>query len=221
MLKQVETDKAQIAHKTMNAPYSQAIGHSRRVRRMRIALPAIAIVLTVGFAAVSVVRAYLPENIKIEGINIQDGKVVMAKPVISGRNSNGAPYSMNAFRALQDIKNPNLITLDTIAATMPVNENTLADITAVSGTYDRATDKMQLNKPFKIHLSSGVDAMFQSGDLDVKAGKLKTDQEVTINTKTSSLVAQSMDMSDKGQNITFSGKIRLNIDPSTLKTAGN
>ncbi len=221
MLNQVETGSRKTGKHTMNAPYTQAIGHSRRVRRMRIVLPLLALVLTAGFVAVSVVRAYLPENIKIDGINIEDGKVVMAKPTISGRNSNGIPYSLNALRALQDIKNPNLITLDTIAAKMPVNESTLADIAAVSGTYDRATDKMTLTKPFRIHLSSGVDAMFQSGDLDVKAGKLKTDDVVTIHTKASSLVAQSMDMSDKGQNITFNGNVRLNIDPSTLKTAGN
>ncbi|HBF31028.1 MAG TPA: LPS export ABC transporter periplasmic protein LptC [Rhizobium sp.] len=221
MLKRMDADKDRGGKKTMNAPYTQAIGHSRRVRRMRIALPALAILLTAGFAGVSVVRAYLPENLKIEGISLEDGKVVMSKPIIKGLNSNGAPYSMNALRALQDIKNPNLITLDTIAATLPVNESTLADISAVSGTYDRATDKMALTKPFKIHLSSGVDAMFKSGDLDVKAGKLKTDEMVTITMKASSLVAQSMDMTDKGQNITFSGKIRLSIDPSTLKTAGN
>lgn len=205
----------------MDAPYTQAIGHSRRVRRLRIALPALAVLLSAGFAVVSIVKTYLPENIKIEGINIEDGKVVMAKPAISGRNSNGAPYSMNASRALQDIKNPNLITLETITATMPVNESASADITAESGTYDRASDKVVLTKPFRIHMSSGVDAMFQSGDLDVKAGKLKTDQVVTIIMKASSLVAQSMDMTDKGQNITFTGRIRLSIDPATLKNPGN
>jgi lipopolysaccharide export system protein LptC len=205
----------------MTAPYTQAMGHSKRVRRLRIALPVLALLLSAGFALVSIVKTYLPENIKIEGINIEDGKVVMAKPAIAGRNSNGAPYAMKALRALQDIKNPNLITLDTITATVPVNESASADITAESGTYDRATDTMVLTKPFKIHLSSGIDAMFQSGDLDVKAGKLKTDQPVTIIMKASSLVAQSMDMSDKGQNITFTGKIRLSIDPATLKNPGN
>ncbi|MBB4953035.1 lipopolysaccharide export system protein LptC [Agrobacterium vitis] len=205
----------------MDAPYSQAIGHSRRVRRLRIALPALALVLSAGFAMVSIVRTYLPENIKIEGINIEDGKVVMAKPAIAGLNSNGAPYSMNASRALQDIKNPNMITLESITAQMPVSDNASADITAASGTYNRASDTMTLTKPFRIHLSNGVDAMFQSGDLDVKAGKLKTDEMVTIIMKASSLVAQSMDMTDKGRNITFKGKIRLSIDPATLKNPGN
>lgn len=221
MLKRVDAGSRKVRKQKMDAPYNQAIGHSKRVRRLRIVLPALAVILSAGFVVVSIVRTYLPENIKIEGVNIEDGKVVMAKPAIAGLNSNGSPYSMKALRALQDIKNPNLITLEDITATVPVNESASADITAESGTYNRATDKMTLTKPFRIHMSSGVDAMFQSGDLDVKAGKLKTDEVVTIIMKASSLIAQSMDMTDKGQNITFNGRVRLSVDPATLKKPGN
>lgn len=221
MLKNVDSGSREVRKQKMDAPYNQAIGHSKRVRRLRIILPALAVLLSAGFAVVSIVKTYLPENIKIEGVNIEDGKMIMAKPAIAGLNSNGAPYSMKALRALQDIKNPNLITLEDITATVPVNASESADITAESGTYDRATDKMVLTKPFRIRLSSGVDAMFQSGDLDVKAGKLKTDQVVTIIMKSSSLIAQSMDMTDKGQNIIFTGRVRLSIDPATLKKPGN
>ncbi|MUO79884.1 LPS export ABC transporter periplasmic protein LptC [Agrobacterium vitis] len=221
MLKRLDKGALEPRPPAPDTSYRKAVGHSHRVRRLRIALPALAVVLSLGFVAVSVVRAYLPDNIKIEGAKIEDGKVVMAKPAISGRNSNGAPYSMNAVRALQDIKNPNLITLETITATMPVNDDTSADIKAQRGTYDRSSDKMVLDRPFTIHLSSGVDAEFQSADLDVKAGKLKTNQPVSIKTKDSSIVAQSMDMTDKGQTITLTGAVRLNIAPTALQKPGN
>ncbi|WP_420839881.1 LPS export ABC transporter periplasmic protein LptC [Allorhizobium sonneratiae] len=201
--------------------YRKAVGHSRRVRRLKIILPVTALVLSAAFVGVSIVRAYLPENIKIESARIEDGKVVMAKPALSGRNANGTVYSMVANEALQDIKNPNLITLEAIKANVPVNEKDMAHITAISGTYDRATDTMQLDKPFQVHISSGVDASFQSGQLDVKAGKLKTDKPVVIKTENSTILAQSMVMSDKGQNILLKGQVRLDIDPSAFKNQGN
>ncbi|MDQ0455324.1 LPS export ABC transporter periplasmic protein LptC [Rhizobium paknamense] len=221
MLKRLDAGSDEPFAPPSNDRYRRAVGHSARVRRLKILLPAAAMLLSFGFIAVSVVRTYLPESIKIEGADIEDGKVVMSKPAIAGRNSDGASYSMKALRALQDIKNPNLITLETIVAQMPVNDQDMADIKAQSGTYDRASDKMVLDKPFEIKLSSGVTADFQSADLDVKAGKLKTTQPVSIRTKDASVVAQSMDMTDKGQVITLTGAVRMNIAGSALQNTGN
>jgi lipopolysaccharide export system protein LptC len=89
--------------------YRQAIKHSRRVRRLRFLLPIGALIVTLAFVAVSLVRSLMPDELQIESAKIEDGKVVMEKPAIAGRNSDGVRYSMRAERALQDIKNPNMI----------------------------------------------------------------------------------------------------------------
>ncbi|MCL6705740.1 LPS export ABC transporter periplasmic protein LptC [Pseudomonas sp. R2.Fl] len=203
--------------KPVNDAYAAAQRHSRRVERLKVMLPVGALVVSLAFIAVSVVRAYLPENVELESARIENGKVVMEKPAISGRNRDGISYSMRAERALQDIKDPDIITLETIAAAVPLNDKVIARVEAVSGVFDRSSDKLDMTAPFTIRLSSGVEANFQSAHLDVKGGKMETPDPVSITAKEAAIVADSMKIADNGRTITFSGSVRVNIEPTAIR----
>ena len=198
--------------------YRRAVNHSRRVRRLRFLLPVAALGITLAFVAVSFVRGLMPEELQIESAKIEDGKVVMEKPAIAGRNSDGVRYSMRAERALQDKKNPNMITLETIAAAVPVNDKVVANVVATSGIFDRGANILDLDKPFTLNLSSGIDAQFGAAHLDISGGTMKTDDPVAIQTKGASIVANSLEMKDKGRTMIFSGSVKLNIEPSALRS---
>ena len=122
--------------------YQAAVAHSTRVRKLRIWLPIGAVVISAIFISVSVIRAYLPEQLSVESARIEDGKIVMERPAIAGRNDDGISYSMTAVRALQDIANPNMITLEDVKAAVPLNVNTIARVAATEGIFDRGTDRM-------------------------------------------------------------------------------
>lgn len=198
--------------------YRKAIRHSRRVRRLRVLLPIAALLVTLAFVAVSLVSSLMPDELQIESAKIEDGKVVMEKPAIAGRNSDGVRYSMRAERALQDIKNPNLITLETIAAAVPVSNKVIARVVATSGLFDRGTNTLNLDKPFTLNLSSGIDAQFGSANLDIAGGSMKTNDPVAIQSKGASIVANSLEMKDKGRTMIFTGSVRLNIEPAALRS---
>lgn len=197
--------------------YAAALSHSVWVRRLKILLPVSALIVSLAFIGVSAVRTWLPDNLKIESARVENGKVVMEKPAIAGRNSDGINYSMRAERALQDIKNTNVIALETIAAAVPVNDKIIARVEAQSGIYDRATDKLDLDKPFVVRLSTGLEAHFQSAHLDVQGGSLQSDTPVKIASGDMSIVAQSLKMTDKGRVIVFAGAVRLNAAPSSIR----
>ena len=198
--------------------YRKAMSHSRRVKRLRVLLPVGALAVTLVFVAVSLVRSLMPEELQIESAKIEDGKVVMEKPAIAGRNSEGVRYSLRAERALQDIKTPNMITLETIAAAVPVNDTVLARVVATSGIFDRAANLLNLDKPFTLNLSSGIDAQFGSANLDIAGGTMTTDDPVAIQTKGASIVANSLEMKDKGRTMIFTGAVKLNIEPSAIRS---
>lgn len=198
--------------------YRRAMSHSRRVRRLRILLPVVALGITLAFVAVSLVRGLMPDELQIESAKVEDGKVVMEKPAIAGRNSEGVRYSLRAERALQDIKNPNMITLESIAAAVPVNDKVLARVVATSGIFDRGANLLNLDKPFTLNLSSGIDAQFGSANLDIGGGTMKTEDPVAIQTKGASIVANSLEMKDKGRTMIFTGAVKLNIEPSALRS---
>ncbi len=197
--------------------YDEARFHSQRVRRLKIILPVMALVISLVFIAVSFIRTALPENVTLESMNIEDGKLVMEGPAISGTNADGIRYSMNAEKALQDIGNPNLIALKAIRAEMPVSASLMARIVGQSGLYDRGTDKLVMDAPFTIKMSNGMEARFQNADMDVKAGEMTTEKPVSITAKQTSIVAQKLKMTDKGQIIIFEGKVRINMEAGVLQ----
>lgn len=201
--------------------YQAAVAHSARVRRLRIWLPIGAVVISAIFISVSVIRAYLPENLSVESARIEDGKIVMERPAIAGRNDDGISYSMTAVRALQDIANPNMITLEDVKAAVPLNVNTIARVVATEGIFDRGTDRMELTAPFDVNLSNGTTAKFQSAQLDVVAGTLNTDDPVSIDTEQASIVAQSLKITDKGRTITFAGQVRVKIEAAAIRNRGS
>lgn len=197
--------------------YERATGHSFRVRRLKILLPLIAILIGAAFVAVSFIRTYLPEELEIENATIENGKIVMSNPAISGRNDQGISYSMKANRALQDVASPDMITLEQIIAKMPVKDDVTALVTAQSGIYNRARNQLQLDKPFTLDLSNGLKATFQSAYLDVPAGEMSSKTPVKITTGDASIVAQSLRMTDKGRNIVFEGAVRVNVSPAAIR----
>ena len=197
--------------------YRLAARHSSRVRALKIALPVAAIVIGLIFAVVSIARTYLPTELQMESASIEDGKLVMLNPAISGRNDDGISYSMKAERALQDIKQPDVITLENIRAKMPVNETTTAEVDAATGVYDRGGNLLDMTAPFTIRLSSGMEAAFRSAHLDINGGSMNTDEPVSIRSREASIVAQSLRMTDKGKVVIFEGKVVVDVDPAAIR----
>ncbi|MBP1841884.1 lipopolysaccharide export system protein LptC [Rhizobium petrolearium] len=200
--------------------YQAALAHSALVRKLKILLPVAAGLISIVFIGVSIIRAYLPEDLSIESARIENGKIVMERPAISGRNNEGISYSMIANRALQDIQNPNMITLEDVKAAVPINDDVIARVTATGADFDRGTDMLDLTAPFDVNLSNGITARFKSAHLDVNAGFLDTRDPVDISMKEGSIVADSLKITDKGRIITFIGQVRVHLDPATIRNQG-
>lgn len=203
------------------AAYAHALKHSRRVKRLKVLLPVGAVVVTLAFVAVSVVRSFLPDNLEIGGATIEDGQIVMEKPAISGRNADGIAYSMTAARALQSITSPNIMRLQDITAQVPVNDQLLARVRAKGGIYDRTADTLDMTEPFSLNLSNGLVANFSSAKLDVKKGTLISDKMVSIAAPRATVVAQSINIEDKGQTIVFTGGVQVDMRADVIHEKGN
>lgn len=204
-----------------NKAYSAALSHSRRVRRLRVLLPVAAAIVSAIFIGVTFIRSYLPENLTVQSARIEDGKIVMESPAVAGRNERGISYSMTAVRALQDIANPDMITLENVKAAMPMSGDVIARVAAKSGIFDRAKDQLTMTAPFQVNLSNGVTADFQSAHLDVPKSVMETTDPVKITTNTASVVAQSMKILDNGKTIRFAGQVQVNLKGSALQNQDN
>ena len=72
--------------------YRKALAHSARVRRLKVLLPVAALAISMSFIAVSAVRTFLPEELKVESARIENGKVV-AQPVTLGLRNDDEGYA--------------------------------------------------------------------------------------------------------------------------------
>lgn len=196
--------------------YRNALRHTRRVRILKIALPAASALFVAAFIAASWIGTIVPDGVSIESAAIEDGKVVMRNPVMTGQNAALQPYSMKAAKAVQDLKTPDLIELQEILADIPVSETMTAKIAASRGVYDRGAQTMVLDQPFTVETSEGMTVDLMSARIDMGGGTVTTDEPVSIRNAQSSVVAKSMQILDKGHSIVFENQVRMVIDPSAL-----
>ena len=199
--------------------FSHAEKHSRRVQRLKVVLPLIAVVLAVGFAGYSYLSTPAPVAIETEGSAFAEGKLVMNSPKLEGFTKDGRPYSVKATRAMQDYDKQDIINLDGIDAKMPVEKENWARVEAVSGVYDRTANTLDVPTDILVTTTDGMVAKLKSAFLDIANGSLKSTTPVDIQSHGSKVTAGSMTVLENGKRVIFETRVRVYIDPVQMKAA--
>lgn len=199
--------------------FGRAERHSRRVRRLKVVLPLLAVILAVGFAGYSFISTPAPVAIETEGSAFAEGKLVMNSPKLEGFTKDGRPYSVNATRATQDYDKQDIINLDGIEAKMPVENDNWAKVEAVSGVYDRIANTLDVPTDILVTTTDGMVATLKSAFLDIANGSLKSTTPVDIQSHGSRITAGSMTVLKNGKRVIFETRVRVYIDPIQMKAA--
>jgi lipopolysaccharide export system protein LptC len=198
--------------------FTQARRHSGRVRMLKIALPAAALLMVAGFAAKSMLSAVMDAPVDLSALAIEDGRLVMTDPKLDGLTGReGRPYSMTAARAVQDIGMSGRIDLEGIDARLPVNEDGWMNVTAPTGVFDREANRLDIDSELTITGDDGMKAVFQSAVVDIATGSLETSDPVDISLDGAHITADSMSVRDKGAVLVFENRVRMQIDGGRLK----
>ncbi|RVB80064.1 MULTISPECIES: LPS export ABC transporter periplasmic protein LptC [unclassified Mesorhizobium] len=193
--------------------------HSRRVRILKLAVPLVAAVIAVAFPVYSYLAAPVSIQVQADGSAFADGKLVMANPKLNGFTKQKLPYSMTAFRAIQDVSKQGIIDLEGIDAKLPISADNVAAVNASRGTYNRDGNTMSLTSDVTITTTDGLEAKFKSVFLDMGKGTMKTSDPVDVSRGGSRITADSMSIQDNGKIVVFENRVRVNIDPASLKAA--
>jgi lipopolysaccharide export system protein LptC len=197
--------------------YELALRHSRRVAWLKFLLPAASLGVIAAFIAVSWLARVVPDNMSIDRTSIENGTIVMDNPVLTGQTDNGRTFTVRARQASQSVGAPDVITLSDIGAALPVTDEETAEVIAESGIYDRGSDTLTLDAPFRVESSNGLTVEMRSARFDLGARSMASKEPVTIRNGETSLVADSVRMQDNGDTIIFSGGVVMTIDPSTIR----
>lgn len=193
--------------------FARAERHSRRVRSLKYWLPGLAIAGVIGFVAWSYIAIPNLDGVNVQGAAISDGKLVMANPKLDGFTRDNLPYTMTALRAVQDLKQTNVIQLEDIDAKVPVGPENSATIVAKSGTYDNGKNTLVIDSAIKLTTTDGMTANLQSASMDINSGTMTTSDPVEIVMNGSKITAESLNISDNGKVLVFEHRVRVDIQP--------
>lgn len=193
--------------------------HSRRVRFLRIAIPIGVAVCLVGVLLttwLNPLRFVYRIPTDIGNLVISGTKITMEQPRIAGFTRDSRAYEVNARAAAQDITNPNLVELREIQAKLAMPDKTVMLMTAQDGLYNAKIETLTLGKRILLTSSSGYEGILTEAIIDIRKGKIVSNQPVEIKTLQGKLNANRMEVTNAGDVVRFENGVSMVLDPSKV-----
>lgn len=196
--------------------FARARRHTRTVRLLKVGLPIVAgLMVLAGLGAAFVARS-LPGDLSFAATSIENGRLVMQDPRLSGSDSSDRPYSMVARRAIQAATGTG-VDLEAIRADVAVDGQTNAVITAGNGFYDHSTQRLRLYDEISVRTTSDVEIRLSEADIDLVGRQMVGQGTVTITTPNQRLESGSVSIADGGSRLTFGDRVKLTLLPNSTE----
>lgn len=198
--------------------FRRASRHSRTVRWLKVGLPAIATVIVAAALVVTWAARRVPGDLAFASTSIQDGRLVMSDPRMSGVDGRDRPYSMLADRAIQTLGGSG-VDLEGVRANLTVDDTTKAQLNAAKGRYDTRSEVLRLYDDINVETTSGIRIKLASADVSLQNGTLTGSGPVEIATPNQRLEAGNVVISDRGKHISFRDRVKLTLLPTASNGA--
>jgi lipopolysaccharide export system protein LptC len=194
--------------------FARARKHSRRVRILRIAIPAI-LVLTLGITVFVSWFDPLKILVRLPGeagrLIISGTKITMEAPKLTGYTKDQRWYELSARAAAQDITKPNAFELYDVRAKVEAEDKSQMLLSAKLGWFDRKTGILTLKDDIVLKSSRGEEIRLSEASVDTGSGEIISNQPVEVQTAQAKLNAQRMEVINSGEVIRFIGNVVMNL----------
>ncbi|GJD49163.1 hypothetical protein OPKNFCMD_1893 [Methylobacterium crusticola] len=192
--------------------HRQARRHSAHVRWLRRAIP-----LGAGAAGLAIVVgtwlnpfADLGVSVSLGSIGVSGSKVTMESPRLAGyRSKDNRPYEVTARAALQDVRKPFVIELQSMRGRLNTDQSGgLAHVEATAGIFDTQKEALDLSQHIRLWTDKGQEARLTSAHVDFKAGTMTSREAVTVTLPSGTIRADGLDVAESGKVISFVGNVK-------------
>jgi len=193
--------------------FAAARRHSRRVRLLRILLPAVGGTAVVAFFALT--QLSLPGDIDLTSarLSVTRNSIIMDKPRLTGFDKDGREYSVEADRAVQALTSPNEVRLESISAKVAGAGHGTATVEAESGDYDHGKSTLVLHGDIILNSDEGYTVRMRDADIDFKAGTLTSVNPVSVGYQQSEITGKRFSVGEGGKVLIFDGGVRTVLMP--------
>jgi lipopolysaccharide export system protein LptC len=200
----------------MDVRFAIAARHSRMVRVLRIAVPAVVIVAMTAIVAVSIFnpfRMLLPKlPLDIGNLVVSGTKITMESPHLSGYSVDQRPYEVWAKTATQDLTNPDHLALHKLRAKVLMEDQSIVTLDALNGLMDNKEQLLDLHKDIFLQTSTGYEARLTQAFVDMGKGTVTSDEHVDVKLPNGTLTADKLRITGGGEIVRFEGNVVMNLD---------
>ena len=194
------------------AAFGSARRHTLLVRFLRRAIPVGAVVAVLALIVVPFLNPLRGiASVSLGAVGIANGKVKMDTPRLSGYRKDNRPYEVTAEAALQEIRNPTQVELQTLTARLQMEREGWVTVNAKTGLFDTQKEKLRLVDDVRVKTEGGYDIRMRTADIDFKGGTVVSKEPVKVILGTTTVDADSLDVKDSGALIVFQGRVRAFI----------
>jgi lipopolysaccharide export system protein LptC len=204
----------------MEVRFAAAARHSRLVRLLRIAVPAIVVLSMAAIIGVSVFnpfRIIAQFPVQMDNLVVSGTKITMETPHLSGFSPDGRPYELWAKTATQDLTDPDHVDLATLRAKVLMEDKSTMTMDARTGVFNSKTQLLDLHENIFLQSSTGYEARMTEATIDIAQGTVSSDKQVDVKLLNGTLVGQRLRITEHGDVVRFDGGVSMNLimDPPT------
>ncbi|WP_026784972.1 LPS export ABC transporter periplasmic protein LptC [Pleomorphomonas koreensis] len=193
--------------------FEAAARESRRVHRLRLMLPALGALLCLVVVGATIVSR-ITISLGIGDLRITSEGLAMDAPHLSGSDGKGRTYAVSAESAIQDLSDTRVIRLKGIEASVTQADGSQARLTADGGVYNAAAQTLVLKDNIRLANSDGSGGALNRAEIDLATGSLSSDSPVAFSSRLGEINAEKMGVAKKSGTVTFSGGVRMTVDPT-------
>lgn len=201
--------------------FVRAARHSRRVRWLRRAVPAVVILSLALIISASVFNPFrflkkLP--IDLSKLSVSGTKITMDAPHLAGYLPDRRPYEVWAKAATQDVTDPTKVDMLDIRAQVQMQDKSTLRVDAQNGHFDTKTQLLDLTNQILLQTTTGYQAQLTQARVDLATGIISSDQPVAVKLTNGTLNSQNLRITDHGASAVFGGGVTMLLDPPADKT---
>jgi lipopolysaccharide export system protein LptC len=199
----------------MDARFAIAARHSRLVRILRIAVPAVVGLAMAGVVAISIFNPFRalmkPLPVDMDNLVVSGTKITMEAPHMSGFTPDQRPYEVWAKTATQDLTDPDHVELQTPRAKILQEDRSTVTMEARTGLFDTKANLLVLRKDIFLQSSTGYEARLSQALLDIGKGTVTSEEPVDVKLLNGTLTADKLRITEKGALVRFEGHVVMNL----------
>ena len=199
--------------------FAGARRHSRRVRVLRVAVPAL-----LGLSLLAIVAANYLNPLRFLNrlptdfgtLVISGSKITMEAPRLVGYTRDNRGYEVTAKAAAQDLKQPTIVELKEISARFDMQDKSTVSMTALDGQYDTKTELLTLGQEIFLSTTTGYEGRLTEAHVDIKKGRIVSEKPVHLKMLQGTLSANRLEVTDTGTVVRFDGGVVMTLTPEAV-----